>query len=64
MYRSNKFNGKIFGSRYNRIFLFKHSFTRVYLIYDIYGLAPQVFKVSVSAEPHQQGGDGAGQKYP
>ena len=29
-----------------------------------YGLAPQVFKVSVSAEPHQQGGDGAGQKYP
>ena len=29
-----------------------------------YGLAPQVVKLSVSAEPHKQGGDGAGQKYP
>ena len=27
-------------------------------------LAPQVVKASVSAEPHQQGGDGAGQNYP
>ena len=35
MYMSNKFNCKIFGSRYYRIFIFKHSFTKVYLIYDI-----------------------------
>ena len=29
-----------------------------------YGLAPRVVKASVSATPHQQGGDGAGQSYP
>ena len=29
-----------------------------------YGLAPQVVKARVSVEPHQQGGDGAGQNYP
>ena len=28
-----------------------------------YGPASQVVKASVSAEPHQQGGDGAGQNY-
>ena len=28
-----------------------------------YGLAPQVVKASVSADPHQQGSDGAGQNY-
>ena len=29
-----------------------------------YGLVPQVLKDGVSAEPHQQVGDGAGQNYP
>ena len=28
-----------------------------------YGLVPQALKDGVSAEPHQQGGDGAGQNY-
>ena len=28
-----------------------------------YGLASQVVKASVSAEPHHQGGDGAAQNY-
>ena len=29
-----------------------------------YGLVPQALKDGVSAEPHQQVGDGAGQNYP
>ena len=29
-----------------------------------YGLVPQALKDGVSAEPHQQLGDGAGQNYP